>query len=184
MTPESMLTNISRNALPRSWFGLRVEVPTLLVATAIYSGFFAVTWFFADMPLIVAAALGSLLLAWHSSFQHETIHGHPTNSRRVNAVLGWPPLSLWLPYGVYRETHLRHHRCKGERLTRPADDPESHYLPARALAGAGRAKRAIFWFNRTLVGRLTVNSRPTATPFSRPILTPLVHGIWAYPCSA
>ncbi len=29
-----------------------------------------------------------------------------------------------------------------------------------------------------------VNSRPTATPFSRPILTPLVHGIWAYPCSA
>jgi len=156
MTPESMLTNISRNALPRSWFGLRVEVPTLLVATAIYSGFFAVTWFFADMPLIVAAALGSLLLAWHSSFQHETIHGHPTNSRRVNAVLGWPPLSLWLPYGVYRETHLRHHRCKGERLTRPADDPESHYLPARALAGAGRAKRAIFWFNRTLVGRLTI----------------------------
>jgi hypothetical protein len=29
-----------------------------------------------------------------------------------------------------------------------------------------------------------VNSRPTATPFSRPIATPLVHGIWAYPCSA
>jgi hypothetical protein len=30
----------------------------------------------------------------------------------------------------------------------------------------------------------TVKSRPTATPFSRPMLTPFGHGIWAYPCSA
>jgi transposase-like protein len=37
---------------------------------------------------------------------------------------------------------------------------------------------------RRAVSDLTVNSHPTATPFSRPIATPLVHGIWAYPCSA
>jgi xylulose-5-phosphate/fructose-6-phosphate phosphoketolase len=32
--------------------------------------------------------------------------------------------------------------------------------------------------------RMGVKSRPTATPFSRPMLTPFGHGIWAYPCSA
>ena len=131
-----------------------VEVPTVIVAAAVYCGFLALTWFFCDLPPMIAAIAGSLLLAWHSSFQHETIHGHPTGSRRVNALLGWPPLSLWLPYEVYRETHLRHHRCKGARLTRPADDPESHYLISGALAALGPARRAVFRFNRTLFGRL------------------------------
>jgi fatty acid desaturase len=133
---------------------ITVELPTLAVAATIYCGFFGVTWFFRDMPPAIAVPLASLLLAWHSSFQHETIHGHPTASRRINTLLGWPPLALWLPYEAYRESHLRHHRCKGARLTRPADDPESHYLPAGALAMAGRAKRAVLHLNRTLVGRL------------------------------
>jgi plasmid stabilization system protein ParE len=35
-----------------------------------------------------------------------------------------------------------------------------------------------------VIYRRSVNSHPTATPFSRPIATPLAHGIWAYPCSA
>jgi len=132
----------------------RVELPTIAVAVAIYCGFVGVTWFFRDMPVLVAAPLASLLLAWQSSFQHETIHGHPTASRRINTLLGWPPLSLWLPYEAYRESHLRHHRCKGARLTRPADDPESHYLPPGALAAAGRARLAVLHANRTLLGRL------------------------------
>lgn len=125
----------------------------MVVAAVIYCGFAGVTWFFCDMPVLVAAPLASLLLAWQSSFQHETIHGHPTGSRRINALLGWPPLSLWLPYEAYRESHLRHHRCKGARLTRPADDPESHYLPSGALA-AGWVRRTILHLNRTLLGRL------------------------------
>lgn len=131
-----------------------VEIPTIVVAVAIYCGFLTVTWYFADLPLIVAAPLTSLLLAWHSSLQHETIHGHPTNSRRINALFGWPPLSLWLPYELYRETHWRHHRCKGGRLTQPTDDPESHYLSAGSLSGAAPAVRGIFWLNRTFAGRL------------------------------
>jgi fatty acid desaturase len=134
----------------------RVEVPTVIVAAVIYCGFLGVTWCFHDLPLIVAAPAASLLLAWQSSLQHETIHGHPTGSRWINTLIGWPPLSLWLPYEVYRETHLQHHRCKGARLTRPTDDPESHYLPAGGLAAAGRAGRALLLFNRTLLGRLTL----------------------------
>jgi fatty acid desaturase len=134
----------------------RIEVPTVSVVAAVYCGFLAVTWFFHDLPLTVAAPAAALLLAWQSSLQHETIHGHPTGSRRLNTLLGWPPLSLWLPYEVYRDTHLRHHRCKGARLTRPADDPESHYLPAGRLAASGWVGRAVFRFNRTLFGRLTL----------------------------
>jgi fatty acid desaturase len=147
--------DVSRSTA-RSWQKLlaNIEIPTLAVGLTIYLGFVAVTWFFNELPLLVAAPFASLLLAWQSSFQHETIHGHPTPSRPVNAVFGWPPLSLWLPYEVYRDTHLRHHRCKGARLTRPSEDPESHYLPPGALAVAGKAIYAIFWFNRTLLGRL------------------------------
>jgi fatty acid desaturase len=143
----------SRGQIPshRTW-----EAPTLIVATVIYCGFAAVTWFFHDLPSLIAAPLASVLLAWHSSFQHEAIHGHPTPSRRVNTLLAYAPLSLWLPYEVYRETHLRHHRRRGRNLTRPADDPESHYLPTGALVGAGRARKAILRFNCTLVGRLTL----------------------------
>jgi len=142
-----------------------VEIPTIIVAAAIYCGFLVVTWSFDDLPLMVAAPVTALLLAWHSSFQHETIHGHPTNSRRINTLFGWPPLSLWLPYEVYRETHWRHHRCKGRRLTQPADDPESHYLPAGALSGAAPAVRMIFWLNRTFAGRLILGPALSVTRF-------------------
>jgi hypothetical protein len=32
----------------------------------LYAGFLVLTWFFQDLPL---------LIAWYGSFQHETIHG-------------------------------------------------------------------------------------------------------------
>src|SRR5580700_7751609 len=74
----------------------RWELPTWGVALAVYVGFFVLTWNFRHIPLWLAAPLGSLLLAWHGSLQHETIHGHPTRSRRINALLGAPPLALWM----------------------------------------------------------------------------------------
>jgi fatty acid desaturase len=132
------------------------ETPTIAVAIAIHGGFLALTWFFADMPLMVAAPLGALILAWHSSFQHETIHGHPTPSRRLNRILGGVPLALWLPYAVYRETHLRHHSRNGQILTDPDRDPESFYLPRGALAHAHRIGHWIALANRTLAGRLVI----------------------------
>jgi len=38
-------------------------------------------------------------------------------------MLGAPPLSLWLPYSVYRDTHRQHHATR--HLTDPAHDPEA-----------------------------------------------------------
>ena len=54
----------------------------------------------------LSAPLLSVLLTWYGSLQHETIHGHPTPFRRFNGMLGSLPLSLWIPYTVYRETHF------------------------------------------------------------------------------
>src|SRR5882757_5062405 len=80
----------------------RLEWPTLFVALAIHGGYLMLTAFFRELPLLVSVPLMSLLLAWYSSLQHETIHGHPTPSRRFNAALGGLPLALWIPYTVYR----------------------------------------------------------------------------------
>src|SRR5882757_401881 len=119
----------------------RLEWPTLFVSFAIHGGFLLLTAFFRELPLLVSVPSVGLLLAWYSSLQHETIHGHPTSSRRFNAALGASPLSLWIPYAVYRETHLRHHRHGGRRLTQVAYDPESFYLPTEELSRVGQLRR-------------------------------------------
>jgi fatty acid desaturase len=134
----------------------RPELPTLGVALAVHGGFLVLTLFFADLPILLSAPLGTLLLAWYGSLQHETIHGHPTSSRRFNAMLGALPLSLWIPYTLYRETHLRHHRHGGRYLTEAGHDPESFYLPAQVLSKAGGVRRWIHAANCTLAGRMTL----------------------------
>jgi fatty acid desaturase len=97
-----------------------------------------------------------VLIAWYGSFQHETIHGHPTASRRCNALLGSLPLSLWLPYELYRDIHLRHHRHDGRYLTHPRHDTESFYRPPGSLAAAGPMRRAAYLAHCTLLGRLVL----------------------------
>jgi fatty acid desaturase len=132
----------------------RFELPTLGIAALVYGGFFLLTFFFHSMPLLVAATLGTLLLALHGSLQHEIIHGHPTPYRRLNNLLSTPPLALWIPYQLYRELHLRHHRHGGRYLTDPVRDPESYYFAPGTLAGAGVLRRAIYRAHRTLSGRM------------------------------
>lgn len=112
--------------MPKAPFRVHhVEVPTLAVAATIYGGWLALTWWYALIPLPLLALLGGVLIAWHGSLQHETIHGHPTGNKLVNAAIGYPPLTLWLPYAVYRRTHCAHHAT--HRITDPYLDPESHY---------------------------------------------------------
>jgi fatty acid desaturase len=144
-----------------------VEIPTLCVALAVHMGFLAFTVFFKELPLVVAAPLGSVLLAWYGSLQHETIHGHPTSSRRLNAMLGGLPLALWIPYALYRETHLRHHRHGGRYLTEVERDPESFYLQPGALSDRGRIRRAIHAANCTLAGRIALGPAVAIARFWR-----------------
>jgi fatty acid desaturase len=134
----------------------RLDVRTLAVALIVHGGFLLWTVSFNELPLWVTAPLGSLLLAWYGSLQHETIHGHPTASRRVNRLIGSAPLSLWIPYAIYRESHVAHHRHSGRRLTEVGRDPESFYLAPGDLAKAGRLRRLILLANCTLAGRLVI----------------------------
>ncbi len=143
LPPFSMLSTLAR-----------VEWQTVALALVIYGGFLAVTWFWQSLPVVAVIALGGWLVAWHGSLQHELIHGHPTRSRVINDAIAWPPLSLWLPYAIYREGHLTHHR--DEHLTDPIEDPESSYFTQSAWERMGAAGRQLAAWNTTLLGRLTL----------------------------
>jgi fatty acid desaturase len=145
----------------------RFEWATAAVALAIYCGYAALTWFHASLPLYLTAPLVAVLLAWYGSLQHETIHDHPTPSRRLNALVASLPLSLWIPYGIYRDTHLRHHEHRGRHLTDPALDPESFYQQPGTLSHRGPLLRTLLRANTTLGGRMLVG----------PPLT--VYALWA-----
>jgi fatty acid desaturase len=138
---------------PKSGFGMTIEWPTIALAIAVYGGWMATTWCHAVLPLWLLAILGGWFVAWHSSLQHETIHGHPSRSRTLNHLIGVVPLSLWLPYGCYRRDHLAHHAA--DAITDPRVDPESCYLlPA---AGSRRViARTLAAVQAPLIGRLIV----------------------------
>jgi fatty acid desaturase len=124
---------------------------TCLVALAIYSAYAALTLAHAVLPTPILVVLGGLVIAWHGSLQHETIHGHPSTSARCNDALGMPPLALWLPYRLYRASHLQHHRSA---LCDPRSDPESNYVDAPTWARSTTVARWLWWSQRTMIGRL------------------------------
>ena len=125
-----------------------LEWPTLLLWFAIHVSWVALTCFQARFPTLALAVGGGWLIAWHGSYQHEAIHGHPTHSDRVNQALASIPLSLWLPFTLYRRSHLAHHATHD--LTAPGSDPEARYLSD----AAGPARRALAKATSTLAGRL------------------------------
>ncbi len=132
----------------------RTEWPTIGLALLIYGGWLALTLCWRAVPLWLLIPLAAWTVAWQGSLQHEIMHGHPTRNRRINTLFGWPPLALWLPYPVYRLSHLAHH--KDERLTDPLDDPESFYVTQASWSRYPRLLRALLTFNQTLLGRLLV----------------------------
>ncbi len=134
--------------------GLRIEWPTLGLIIGVYSGWLALTFWGRDLPLPIMMIVGAILLAWHSSLQHEILHGHPTSSRMINRALATPPLSLWLPYELYRRAHLVHHR--DERLTDPLDDPESWYFTSEHWDDLPPLVKVLFKFQNTFFGRMLI----------------------------
>jgi fatty acid desaturase len=131
-----------------------VEWPTAALAFAIYGLWLIITLFHRDLPWWALTGLGGWTIAWQLNLQHETIHGHPTRNRRVNKMIGCWPLSLWLPYSIYRSTHLAHHR--DENLTDPLEDPESYYWTSSRWGGLGPAWRALAHARTTFLGRITL----------------------------
>lgn len=111
------------------------------------------------------APLAAFAAAFHSSLQHEALHGHPTRSLALNEALVFPALGLFVPYRRFRDLHLRHH-CDS-RLTDPYDDPESWYLSAGDWREASGARRLLLTANATLLGRMTLGPALSLAGFWR-----------------
>lgn len=132
---------------------LRAEGPTWAALVICYALFAALTLWAATAHWAVYAAL-AFVLAFHSSLQHEIIHGHPTRWRRVNEALVFLPFGLSFPFERYRDTHLAHHH--DNRLTDPYDDPESWYVDPKRWAGFSGAMRLALRLNNTVAGRMLI----------------------------
>lgn len=147
-----------------------VEMPTLVLVIFVYGGWLVLTALYTVWPLWGVAPLTAALLTLHSSLQHEILHGHPTRSRRLNRFMGMVPLSLWIPYERYRQTHLIHHI--DEALTDPLDDPESYYWTPEDWAKLNPLARVLVKAQTTLLGRMVIG------PFW------IVPRFWASECQA
>jgi fatty acid desaturase len=131
-----------------------MDIPTLALALGIYLAFGFLTWFNNDLPWWVVAPLGGYIVALHGSLQHEATHGYPSRIAWITEATVFPSLWLWLPYGVYRDSHLTHHR--DERLTCPLTDPESNYVTPSIWAGMSPLHRSIRRALTTVAGRLVI----------------------------
>lgn len=131
-----------------------VEWPTLLLLIATY-GLWALgtTAAFAVSPLL-GILLTGLAIGQFSSLQHEILHGHPFRAKPLNEALAFPALTLTVPYGRFRDTHLAHHH--DPILTDPYDDPESNYLDPVVWARVPGWIKVLYRFNNTLMGRVTL----------------------------
>ena len=129
-----------------------LEIPTVLLALGIHGAWLALTWWWTALPLVALLPLAAIVVAWHGSLQHEAVHGHPSGRPWVDQLVAGAPLWLWLPFPLYRESHLAHHATGA--LTDPIDDPESYYVDASAWRTMGWAQRAVLRAMQTLAGRL------------------------------
>jgi fatty acid desaturase len=133
------------------WLG---EWPTWLLIAVIYGGWLLTLAFWRQIGAVAGTLLMIWWCAWYMSLQHELIHGHPTRWPWVNRLFGYVPLAIWYPYGLYRDSHLRHHN--DFHLTMPALDTESYYVSPARWAEMNKSLRALHWFNKTFWGRLLV----------------------------
>lgn len=131
-----------------------IEWPTLLLLAATYAAWALGTTFAYGISPALGILLTGIAIAQFSSLQHEILHGHPFRSKALNEALAFPALTLTVPYGRFRDTHLAHHH--DPILTDPYDDPESNYLDPAVWNRLPRIHKALFRFNNTLFGRITL----------------------------
>ncbi len=156
-----------RRAAPQAPQGYvrSVEWPTVVLGGVIYVAWLAATAWHDIVPWWLLPLVGGSICAWHGSLQHEATHRHPTRSAKVNALFAGWPLSLWLPFRIYRSTHLAHHRTA--ELTQPGADPESFFVRREDWAQMSRLERAVRSATFTLVGRLALGPALVVLEFLR-----------------
>ncbi|MEM9429936.1 MAG: fatty acid desaturase [Pseudomonadota bacterium] len=139
---------------------------------AVYAAYMLITA--ADLPAVLSIPLLAVVLAQHSSLQHEVVHGHPFKNRALSEATVFPAIGLSIPYGRFRDLHIAHHRTP--HLTDPYDDPETEYLDPAVHADLPAALRWLFALNRTLAGRMAVGPAISLWRFYRADLADLAAG--------
>ena len=137
-----------------AFFCLRYEAPTITLALALYAAWAVLVYWHAALPAALLFVLGGCLGQLHSSLQHEAIHAMRHVPRPLRWALVWPPLTLWLPFRLYHDSHNAHH--VNFHLTHPDKDTESVYHSASAWQAYGPLRRMVLAANQTLAFRLVV----------------------------
>lgn len=147
--PRSAPSRQRRLPLP-----VHIEWPTVAMILGCYGLWGAGLFWLPGLSVAASVMAVALSVTLHASLTHEVIHGHPTRWRALNAALVAPALSLVVPYGRFRDTHLAHHM--DAVLTDPYDDPESNYLDPAVWAGLSPWLRGLLRLNNSLAGRMVL----------------------------
>ncbi len=131
-----------------------IEWPTLALLMVTYAVWLAGTSVVYSFSPLLAIVLTGVMIAQHSSLQHETLHGHPFRARWLSEAVVTPGLTLTVPFGRFRDVHLAHHH--DPHLTDPYDDPESNYLDPVVWARLPRLVQLVLLVNNTLAGRIVI----------------------------
>jgi len=128
------------------------EWQTIALLCACYAVWLISTYLFGSTWAALPFAVISV--TFHSSLQHEALHGHPTRKAWINEAMVWLPVGIFVPYRRFKTLHIKHHN--NELLTDPYDDPESFYRDWRDWERLPWVLRRLLEINNTLVGRLVI----------------------------
>jgi fatty acid desaturase len=134
-----------------------------LIILLCYGLWFVVGYYVYPAYPVIAMMIFPILIALHSSIQHEILHGHPTRNAIVNEALGFLPLAVFYPYRRYRALHLKHHA--DPHLTDPQNDPESYYRTQHRWETLPAALKWLLHWNNTVIGRILVGPAVSVATF-------------------
>lgn len=152
----------------------RIEWPTLLLLTACTSAIAWLDFFSGTLSLWFSVPALSVMLALHSSLQHEALHGHPFSSDLINELLVSVPFGLFVPYQRFRNSHLEHHI--DENLTDPHDDPECNYIEPKVWQQLSPTVQRLYKLNNILAGRMLIGPVISLVSFYRADLAAMLSG--------
>ena len=144
--------------------GLLAEWPTWIALAGCYLLWLLSMLAYQTVGLLAFVPM-ALSVGFHSSLQHEILHGHPTREAALNEALVWLPVGLFIPFRRFRDLHLRHHN--DTRLTDPYDDPESFYHDEDDYRLMGRVRRGLLRVNASFAGRMLIGPALALWGFAR-----------------
>ncbi|WP_099831896.1 fatty acid desaturase [Methylosinus trichosporium] len=150
---HGLMLAVAGDTASNSWFEQH-EGPTLLVAAAIYAGWLLLLASHEYVPWWITAPLAGYVVQWHSSLQHEAIHGMRGIPKWLRRAVVWAPIGVWHPFELYRRSHSQHHRNR--HITYPGEDPESYYNNEEDWNKHGDLWRRLLTVNQTFLGRLFI----------------------------